>query len=367
MRALAISDLHFGAWTGYDTLADPLARERLAPLLEDLDELILLGDIHDWLFSSVANAIDRSEPLFELIREKLAGKKVVWLAGNHDHHVMVRELEDMLRADLLGETAPDPWMLRFLRNRLEGVECSIAYPGHPVGNVLCCHGHYLDAHVEGSLANRLLTRGLWTIAGGRPTEPLTIADYEASMIPLTELLYTVAQLPRGTSAQESVLEAVHKVAHVGRALSAPKTEIRHVVDRMKTHSHDHHKEHVTTDEVRAVGNDEPVERALNAYAEVTRTLGWDGEYDHFVFAHTHQPLDGVTAAGHKGRFWNTGCWIYEPPPDAAGPDAFERYKRIAWPGTAVLIDTREPQPRLIRTMQDVDLKTLAPTIGAAGV
>jgi len=32
MRALAISDLHFGAWTGDPVLSRDFARERLAPL-----------------------------------------------------------------------------------------------------------------------------------------------------------------------------------------------------------------------------------------------------------------------------------------------------------------------------------------------
>lgn len=49
MRALAVSDLHFGAWT-----ADPLLRHNFAlwalePQLDDVDEL-LLGDVFDLLF-----------------------------------------------------------------------------------------------------------------------------------------------------------------------------------------------------------------------------------------------------------------------------------------------------------------------------
>jgi len=41
-----------------------------------------------------------------------------------------------------------------------GCDCEVAveYPFYRVGDVLCCHGHYLDAHVQGSVANRMFTR-----------------------------------------------------------------------------------------------------------------------------------------------------------------------------------------------------------------
>jgi predicted phosphodiesterase len=44
MRALVISDTHFDAWTGRDLLREERCLERLAPQLEGLDELIVLGD-----------------------------------------------------------------------------------------------------------------------------------------------------------------------------------------------------------------------------------------------------------------------------------------------------------------------------------
>jgi hypothetical protein len=38
MRALVISDTHFGAWTGRDLLREEFFLERLAPQLEGIDE-----------------------------------------------------------------------------------------------------------------------------------------------------------------------------------------------------------------------------------------------------------------------------------------------------------------------------------------
>ena len=51
------------------------------------------------------------------------------------------------------------------------------------------------------------------------------------------------------------------------------------------------------------------------------------------------PLSGAV------RYWNTGSWIYEP--DLTSRQAYIQYLQRAWPGTAVLIDTDEPHPRLL--------------------
>ena len=68
MRALVISDTHFGAWTGRDLLREDFFLERLAPQLEGIDELIFLGDLYDWLFGSVGGAVDASDGLLRLRR-----------------------------------------------------------------------------------------------------------------------------------------------------------------------------------------------------------------------------------------------------------------------------------------------------------
>jgi hypothetical protein len=47
-----------------------------------------------------------------------------------------------------------------------------------------------------------------------------------------------------------------------------------------------------------------------------------------VFAHTHQPLDGVSTPEGSVRYWNTGSWIYEP--DLSSYDAYVSF--CATPG-----------------------------------
>jgi len=96
----------------------------------------------------------------------------------------------------------------------------------------------------------------------------------------------------------------------------------------------------------------PTERALEAFSQVVANLGWDRESDRIVFAHTHQPLADVRASNGSTRYWNSGCWIYEP--DLSSRQAYARYCRYAWPGTAIVIDDSEPQPRLLELLADLN-------------
>jgi hypothetical protein len=51
VKSPAISDLHFGACTGEPLLRHGFALQALEPHVDDIDELILLGDVFDLLFS----------------------------------------------------------------------------------------------------------------------------------------------------------------------------------------------------------------------------------------------------------------------------------------------------------------------------
>src|ERR1700761_2416579 len=134
MRALVISDTHLGAWTGEDLLRERSNLELLEPHL-DVDEVIVLGDMFDLLFGSIADAFEAATGLLALLREKLQGKRVVFLAGNHDHHSVTIDREVELEWRLGGKApGPDPDGLRLdpvarlLQQRLEGVEVAFSYP-----------------------------------------------------------------------------------------------------------------------------------------------------------------------------------------------------------------------------------------------
>ena len=92
-----------------------------------------------------------------------------------------------------------------------------------------------------------------------------------------------------------------------------------------------------------VSPSDPSEHALEAFAQVVENLGWDRETERIVFAHTHQPLADVRSNRESStRYWNTGSWIFEP--DLCSRQAYARYLRYAWPGTAVLIDDQKSEP-----------------------
>jgi hypothetical protein len=113
---------------------------------------------------------------------------------------------------------------------------------------------------------------------------------------------------------------------------------------------------------RIVSPSDPAAPAVEAFDQVVANLGWARHTNKIVFAHTHQPLENVTASSSHIRYWNTGSWIYEP--DLTSREAYMSYLRHAWPGTAVLIDSEEPQPRLLRIREH--LNPLHPMIAAAG-
>lgn len=396
MRALVISDTHFGAWTGEDILRDP---ETLA-LLEtqlDVDEVIFLGDMFDFMFSSIRNSFGAAEGLLELVRTKLQGKRFVFLAGNHDHHLVVRETEELLCLELATGKSPDElagelnrtsFFRVLLERRLAGVEVDIRYPTYTFGDVLCTHGHYLDFHARrgGTAPGRMLARVLWSIAvGGREHKP-TIEDYEATITLLTAMLYTIAQLPNGTHAQRRAFALFQTLGRMVRRGTSPARALEHASELLRTQvlaggnggkefhrtadaaryqgAREHEAERRTRTGApaggeaasyalaRTVAPSDPSSTAVEAFEKVVVNLGWDRHSDKIVFAHTHQPLDGVRAAGGRVRYWNTGSWIYEP--DLTSNEAYIAYLRNAWPGTAVLIDDDGSEPRLLRLREHLN-------------
>ncbi|HEU4905885.1 MAG TPA: metallophosphoesterase [Solirubrobacterales bacterium] len=380
MRALVISDTHFGAWTGRDLLREDFFLERLAPALDGVDELIFLGDLYDFLFGSVGEAVDASDGLLRLIAEKLPGKRLVFLAGNHDHHLVHRDGENRIEAQLASGLSPtqegsafageDPdragpgFFRSFLSRRLPGVEVEVAYPTYEVAGVLCTHGHYLDPHARlaGSRGNRLLTRTLWGIATGGPEQPKTIEDYESVITLLTEWLYIAAQMPHGTHAQQNVFRATQRAGRLEAALSRPLRRLRGLRSgQTAPEPPDAPQPRRAYPSASVVSPSDPSEHALEAFAQVAANLGWAERSEQIVFAHTHQPLACVQSkADSRTRYWNTGSWIYEPP--HGSPQAYERYLRYAWPGSAVVIDDEEPEPRLLELLADLN-----PLTGGAGL
>jgi len=396
VRALVISDTHFGAWTGEDILRQRQNLALLAPHL-DVDEVIFLGDMFDFLFGSTRNALVAADGLFDLLRERLQGRRFVFLAGNHDHHLVTRAAEEMLELQLASDEPIEELRApmernsfhRFLERRLEGVEVDIRYPTYMFGGILCTHGHYLDfyARRSGAAPGKLLARALWSIAvGGTDHEP-TFEELEATIRMLTGLLFTIAQLPNGTRAQRRAFAGFQALEHAVRLGTAPVRGLEHAarVARRLGPPRGADAAMAGDGRVQAVmpaqmemyegAREREVERRrrtgaptggnvakyalgqvvqpadppgppVEAFEKVVMHFGWAQETDKIVFAHTHRPLEDVRGPSGAVRYWNTGSWIYEP--DLSSRQAYLRYLQNAWPGSAVLLDTDEPEPRLLR-------------------
>jgi hypothetical protein len=405
VRALVISDTHFGAWTGQDILREADNLALLEPHL-DVDEVIFLGDMFDLLFGSQREAFEAAQGLLALLRSRLQGKRFVFLAGNHDHHVVSSAAERLLdlqlatgkpESELESELRRSDLFRAYLERQLEGVEVDIRYPTYAFAGVLCSHGHYLDFHARraGATGGKLLARALWTIAiGGQEHRP-TVEDYEATITMLTSLLYTIAQLPNGTNAQQRAFAAFQGIARGVHASAAPLRAAEMAgtwLARQLTHSRHAAQTAGATHAARArwteaemakyegarseearrrqqtgapagaevpnmtmarlIRPSDPVGPAVTAFDKVVQNLGWANGTDKIVFAHTHQPLAAVTVAGSSVRYWNTGSWIYEP--DLSSRETYLAYLRNAWPGTAILIDSDEPEPRLLRLREHLN-------------
>jgi hypothetical protein len=401
VRALVISDTHFGAWTGEDILREPDNLALLAPHL-DVDEVILLGDLFDLLFASSRDAFTAAEGLLDLLRERLQGKRFVFLAGNHDHYFIERRQEELLELELAGGRVADELRSHggedafrwFLERRLEGVEVDMRYPTYMFGGVLCTHGHYLDfyAQRDGAVSGRLLARLIWSIAVGQSDQEPTSDDLEATTEILTGPLFTIAQLPNGTRAQRQTFADFQALERAFRLCTAPVRELERAAARLaqrfapsRALGGPIHRRLANVQRAQAAayetamasemerrqrtgapGGGELARRALGqvvrpqdpyhpavaAFEQVVMRLGWARDTDKIVFAHTHQPLEDVRGPSGAVRYWNTGSWIYEP--DFATHAAYVRYLENAWPGTAVLIDTDEPLPRLLRLREHLN-------------
>ena len=158
----------------------------------------------------------------------------------------------------------------------------------------------------------------------------------------------MAQLPRGTAAQQAVLHQLRRLGRLIELAGAPGRELRRLRSRTPTRSG---APLADGGIARPCSVIDPPSNALRAYGKVVRNLGWDKLATKMIFSHTHQPLNGALddACGDV-RFWNTGSWIYEPRIESQ--DSWERYLDLGWPGTAVLIDTERGDPQLVELLRD---------------
>ncbi|MFH1149386.1 MAG: metallophosphoesterase [Actinomycetota bacterium] len=100
-RVVIISDVHLGE--PHDLLAQP---ERVQPLVEaitelgPIDDLVILGDLFDFWNARFDEALKRGGPLLDALFTLPNVRRMVYLPGNHDHHIFRMYFEEKVARNL---------------------------------------------------------------------------------------------------------------------------------------------------------------------------------------------------------------------------------------------------------------------------
>lgn len=130
---VAISDLHLGEES---SALNPLLREAVPPILQDDDafknppqnptpyelnmllhkiaweaggiaEVVLVGDVFDLTLAAYSDCILQAREFFRLMFTGLSPAAVVWVPGNHDHHIWLQVCEEeYIKGPLLNRKLP---------------------------------------------------------------------------------------------------------------------------------------------------------------------------------------------------------------------------------------------------------------------
>jgi predicted phosphodiesterase len=327
VRTLVVSDLHLGARLRRDVLRRAEALEALLGALEDVDRLVLLGDVVELLEGRPARAMEVAEPVLRAVGARLGGgREVIVVPGNHDAALVRSWLRAQGGSPAVDAAIPcdaTPLLAR-VASWLGPAAVRVHYPGVWLAErVWATHGHYLDRHLLPESAYGI-ARGL---LGGLPRDGAKPVDYERAGGPsLTRLEALLTRwLPRPLAA------LLDDVAEFLRAATMPGIPRRLLSHRIAP--------------LAAMLLGAQMRRAsIPALARVVHRLGLDADW--VIFGHVHRcgPLAGDDpqrwrGPGGRPRIANTGCWVYEPllVHRAAPPHPY-------WPGSAILLEEgREPQ------------------------
>ena len=323
MRTLIVSDLHLGTRLGRDVLRRPPVLEALLAALEDVDRLVLLGDVVELLEARPTQAMEVAEPVLRAIGATMgAGREVLVVPGNHDNALVRPWLRrNGMPTDIDTTLPPDATpMLGRLSGWLAPAQVAVRYPGVWLDDgVWATHGHYLDRHLLPEVAFGI-ARGL---LGRLPRDGALPADYEQEGPSMTRLEAILTRwLPRPLAVLFDDLAEFIRAA----TMPAPQLVMSRRTARLNA---------------RVLGSQ--MRRAsIPALARVVHRLGVDAEW--VLFGHVHRcgPLEGDSAAewqspAGRPRIVNAGSWVYEPLliHRARPPHPY-------WPGGAILMEDGAP-------------------------
>jgi len=367
MRTAVISDLHLSLVSGGDVLRDPAVREILLTEIAAADRVVLLGDVVELRERPLGEALAATAPFFEALGAAFAGREVVLVPGNHDHHLAEPLLDDLglaggtLGLEQLADPSPGPTAA--LAELLGPAKLRLAYPGlwlRP--DVYATHGHYMDSHLRLPRAECIAAATSARIRGPIPAAA-TPVDYERVLRPIYGLAYGIAQgrrRPGGhqQKAAESAWEALsgmEKERPRGAQLrvAAARAAFPHGINALNRLLRSEFEPDVSGPAIFRAG--------LAAATELATRLGVDGA--HVITGHSHRggpigeeswPLPG------GGQLHNTGSWVFSSVFHLPGepPNPY-------WPGTVTWVEDEGP-PRRVQLMLDrshADLLELVESVG----
>jgi predicted phosphodiesterase len=369
VKQLVLSDLHLGARSGADLLRRPALRAALVAALEDVDRLVLLGDVLELRDGPAHEPLAAARALFQDLGSALGpGAEVVIVPGNHDYQLVGPWLEARRRhpeaAPLELEQIASPGaspLAQAIDEWLGPVPLRIAYPGLWLReDVYALHGHYMDCHVAVPSFERLSARVVerWVRRGNGALGP--VDHYEGSLAPIYALLYTVAQTApeRGRNLVSGASGRAWRVL-VGDGGRRPLGHI--ALGAIGFPAAVWTLNQIGLGPLRSELSGVALRRAgLEAMAEVLRRL--DVHADHVIFGHTHRsgPWPGddesewITPGGP--RMLNPGSWVYEALFMTGGAR-----RNPYWPGNVAIVEDSGP-PRLERLLGDRDEDELKPVV-----
>ena len=336
MRTLVVSDLHLGALRRNDVLLNPEPLERLLAALDDIDRLVLLGDIIDLAEGRLQHAMRVSARVLGAVGGRLgSARQVIVVPGNHDRQLVDRWIrrQGVGLTPSAGVPLDASPALAQVGSWLAPARVSAHYPGVWLSDrVWATHGHYLDRHLFPESAFGI-ARGL---LGRPPRDGAAPIDYERARRP--SLVRAARCLPG------PLIALLDDMAEVARAATMPRVPRRLLHPRLAPM-------------LASVLGAQMSRASIPALARVVHRLALDAEW--VVFGHVHRlgPLAGDRPLSWQGpggrpRIVNSGSWVYEPllVHGATPPHPY-------WPGGAVVIDAGG-EPRAVGLLDELDAGAL---------
>ncbi len=307
MAKILISDTHIGSPDA--TLANFEELKRVVREAGEPEEIFLLGDIMDLWVKPLPEALRVASPFFRAIME-LGPERIVYVPGNHDHHLKSMGEEDLVLSGSKFDPYPPSFLrdIPSLRKFLErvgssaevGTEAEVkvesSYPLYELNSgIYLTHGHYFDRMQVGNvgglsfdmiklypedLEDRSLMSELEILSPmGLDVRSLSIKDVALSEVEkyfdwLYESLYR-------NSLYQELVTAERISWNVFTAIKSPLLFIYRKLGRKP---------------LEAIAD-----RAIRVISEITGS-----EPRAVIFGHTHRP--GIVSKGGK-VVMNCGAWV----------------------------------------------------------